>query len=275
MITVRNLTKAFRGHTVLDSVEFKLPSNSIIGLCGRNGAGKTTLIKLLLSIYNPNEGEVKNLSQHTKVIFDVPPQLNSLKVRDYLNFFALLYRDSVLSDTEVSEILNRVNLGAYKNKRVFQLSYGMKKILYISTLLLGETDLAVVDEPFNGLDPISLSIVKGIFLQVKADNNALILISSHLLNELADICEHFLIVKDADIRYIESISDESKKVRLVCSTPIEPYEILGDLGDITLNTSTSYDIVLSEGTSSADVVRRLYERGIIFREIYYKNVINV
>ena len=275
MVMVDGISKSFETQLVLKPTTFLLKPNSIVGLCGRNGVGKTTLLKLMLNINIPDTGVIVREYAHAKVIFDMPPQLDSFKIKHFLELFALIYRGEKLEKKEVCLILERVNMRVSPEKKVGKLSFGMKKMLYISTLLLGQTDFAVIDEPFNGLDPISISIVKSIVLEIKEKYGATIIISSHLLNELSEMCEHFLVVKNCDVRYIDDISSTNAVLKITYDNDERMLGILEKFGTIIESALNYCEIYLNDGVYSSDVVQALNQAGIVFREIYYKNVFDI
>ena len=169
MIKVTNLRKRFGKSIILNDVSFEINEGIIIGVIGENGAGKTTLFRCILNICQFENGKIVNSSKKRKVIFDVAPKLKKFTVLQYLKYFTLLYDEKTNNQdgTDIDAILTKTNLICFKNRKVSELSFGMKKLLYISTLLIGKTEFAVVDEPFNGLDEKSRDIVKNILVDLK------------------------------------------------------------------------------------------------------------
>lgn len=204
MIKVTNLKKKFGKSIILNDVSFKIDDGNIIGVIGENGAGKTTLFRCLLNICQTENGNVENSSKNRKVIFDVSPKLKGFTVRQYLKYFILLYdkKNDNQNGMDIETILTRINLACFKDKKVSELSFGMKKLLYISTLLIGKTEFAVIDEPFNGLDEKSRNIVKNILIDLKREYNATVIVSSHQHEQLEDICDCYLEVGNGNANYI-------------------------------------------------------------------------
>ena len=105
--------------------------------------------------------------------------------------------------------------------------------------------------------------------------NRPLVLNSHLLNELSNICEHFLIIKDSIVRYVESVSEESPLIRLVFEGEADIQQILQDIGKTSNVGPFLYDIAITAGHRSSDIVRRLYENKIIFSQIYYLNIFDI
>lgn len=204
MIKVTRLKKNFGKSVILNDVSLEIEDASIIGVVGRNGSGKTTLFRCLLNICQIENGNIENRSKRRKVIFDLAPKLKGFTVRQYLKYFILLYdeKNDNQNRMDIDSILAIINLACFQHKKVSELSFGMKKLLYISTLLIGRTEFAVIDEPFNGLDEKSRNIVKNILLNLKEKYNATIMVSSHQHEQLSDICDCYLKIENGDVCYI-------------------------------------------------------------------------
>lgn len=199
---------------ILNDVSFEIEEGIIVGVIGKNGAGKTTLFRCLLNICQYENGKVENSSKCRKVIFDVPPKLRNFTVQQYLKYFILLYGDE--NDNQdrmnIDTILAKINLVHFKDKKVSKLSFGMKKLLYISTLLIGKTEFVVVDEPFNGLDEVSRNIVKNIFVNLKRECRATVIVSSHQHEQLEDICDCYLKVENGNVNYVPSYKNRRLEI---------------------------------------------------------------
>lgn len=212
MIKVINLRKKFGKSIILNDVSFEIKEGIIIGVIGKNGAGKTTLFRCILNICQFENGKIVNSSKNRKVIFDVAPKLKKFTVLQYLKYFTLLYDEKTDNQDgmDIDAILTKINLIRFKNRKVSELSFGMKKLLYISTLLVGKTEFAVVDEPFNGLDEKSRDIVKNILVDLKRKYNATVVVSSHQHEQLDDICDCYLEVGKGNVNYIPFYKESTR-----------------------------------------------------------------
>ena len=271
MINTVNVSKKLNNKLIISDTSFTVSSGRIVGLCGQNGSGKTTLIKLLLGIYEPDSGQIELDSNEKKAVFDTPPSIGNVSVKDYLDFFALLYKGSKLSSNERIELLKRCNLQLYENKKIAQLSYGMKKLLYISSILIGKSKLIVLDEPFNGLDAASINAVKQMCAQIRDTQSSTIILSSHLLGELDDFCDDFLQLQLGKTSVSNSAFYKGKTIRLTADLdiPSDIYDNLCLLGQVKKLRDGVFDIELFDGKTSSDIINFLMLAGIKFSEIYY------
>ena len=267
-IHASNVSKSIKGKDILIDVSIELNPASIIGLCGHNGSGKTTLLKSLLGLYKC-KGTIKNNCNSVKTIFDTPPEDKNLTVYDYLKFFFLLYSGRQAKKSDVLTILDRINLSKCINKKMSTLSFGMKKMVYISTLLIGETSLAIVDEPFNGLDTQSITIVKNLLVELKNTQHATILISSHLLHELESICDGFIEIVSQRAYQTQRLSISCQELCLVCDDNEKTKALLSKCCTYVSRDHGCYYLKLNNMFSSMDIVKLLLENQILFSEIYY------
>lgn len=271
MLSATSISKSFNNKIIISNASFSLPQGSIIGLCGRNGSGKTTLIKLLLNIYEPDCGSIKSSIETRKAIFDMPPSLGNVSIKEYLDFFALLYRGTKLTVVERRELLDRCDLQSYEKKKFSQLSYGMKKLLYISTLLIGSTTLVIMDEPFNGLDEGAIEKVKKICNEIRRTQFSTILISSHQLDELEAFCDEFLLIRKGEVYSSKSTLCKSRIVKLITNATLmtEMFNKLSAFGNVQIIREGEYEIELYNSMESTDIIEFLIKADVVFTEIYY------
>ncbi|WP_292470323.1 ABC transporter ATP-binding protein [Methanolobus sp.] len=223
-ISTKNLYKKYEARYVLKDLSLNVEKGSIYGFLGQNGAGKTTTIKILSGLSIPDEGQIiiENMDMHMeadkiKSIIGLVPQdsdfYNERTALSQMNYFARLKGLSKSEAKEQSEILlERVGLENEMTKKVGSFSHGMKKRLSIAQALLDNPKILILDEPTNGLDPVGVRQVKQIIRECN-DNGITILVSSHNLLELQEICTHVGILKSGrlitegaigDIRQLES-----------------------------------------------------------------------
>lgn len=234
MIQVRNLVKKFDKREILKDLSLNVHKGSVYGLVGSNGAGKTTLLKVLAGIYRSDAGTVlmegqplyENNALKETIIF-IPDELfyfNQYSIREMANFFKRLY--STWDENRFQELSKVFNIDT--NRRVSKLSKGMKRQVSFWIALCVKPNLLILDEPLDGLDPMVRNRVKKLLLADVAEREMSILISSHNLRELEDICDYMGILHDGKI-IIESELDTIKrginKVQIAFSGDI-PEEIL-------------------------------------------------
>ncbi len=202
MLSIKNVTKRYDGHTAVDDLSLVVEPGGIYGLLGPNGAGKTTTIRMIMNIIQPDEGSIDifdaPLSEKTKEKIGYLPEergmYRKMKVLDHLVFLGEIKGiDRSTAVMRANEWLDRVELGDWRDKEVEALSKGMQqKIQFISTVL-HDPQLVILDEPFSGLDPINTQILKDIIITMKNEGRTVIL-STHLMDQVEKLCERICLI---------------------------------------------------------------------------------
>jgi len=216
MIEVRQLHKKFGDLEVLKGLDLNIGKGSIYGLVGSNGAGKTTFLKILAGIYRPELGSIliegnsvfENTQVKDKMIF-IPDDLfyfNQYSIRETADFFREVY--STWDENRFRELSSV--FGIDLKRRVSKLSKGMKRQVSFWLALSVKPQVLILDEPLDGLDPMIRSKVKKLLLADVAESEMSILISSHNLRELEDICDCMGILHKGSL-LIESELDALKR----------------------------------------------------------------
>lgn len=221
MIKGLNIDKYLGGDKILDDVSISVGKGSIYGLIGPNGAGKTTLIKTLVGIYEPENGEVIISGEGIKENTKVKSRLGY--VSDYQNFYPnFRVKEMVEFYKNTYPLWNEYRYNALKKifrldekKRIRNLSKGMKTQLSLMLNLSITPEVLVLDEPTSGLDPVIKRKVLDIIIDEVSTNETTVLISSHHLGELEQICDHIGIIYEGKILMEESIDNLKSKVRKV------------------------------------------------------------
>lgn len=202
-ISTDGLTKRFRsGQVAVDGIDLRVPRGAIYGFIGPNGSGKTTTIRMLLGLVSPTSGTASLLGgRMPEAGRDVLPRVGTLvegpAFHPYLSGIANLHRvdaaDATANPrtraTRTTAALERVGLAAAAKKNYRQYSLGMKQRLGLAAALLQPRDLLILDEPTNGLDPQGTREVRTLLREI-ADQGATVLVSSHLLGEIEQVCTH-------------------------------------------------------------------------------------
>ncbi|NEO97544.1 MAG: ABC transporter ATP-binding protein [Symploca sp. SIO2E9] len=195
------LTKQFDRHLAVNEVDLQVTEGEVYGLIGPNGAGKTTLIRMLVAAEEPTTGEIylhgnrflrdksnSTLKRRLGYLPDDFPLYDDLTVWDYLDYFARLYRLRDPKRTQrLCEVLELVQLTNKRNSIISTLSRGMKQRLSLGRTIIHEPILLVLDEPVSGLDPIARMQFREI-IKILQEAGMTILISSHVLSDLAQLC---------------------------------------------------------------------------------------
>ena len=189
VLELDGLIKDFDNKRAVDKVSLKLKRGEILGLLGPNGAGKTTTIRMTMNIIAPDSGTIKILGEHfseklKERIGYLPEErglYRKMKVSDTLRFFGEL---KGMTGDEIKsrgrELLKRFDLEDYYEKKVEELSKGMAQKLQFITTIIHAPDLLILDEPFSGLDPVNIELVKDIILEKKKEGISIIF-STHLM----------------------------------------------------------------------------------------------
>ena len=213
MIKVSNITKTFDDFTALDNLSLEVGNSSIYGLVGYNGAGKTTLLKTIAGVYVPDSGTVEmdgvNLFKHPEKkqeLFYVPDDLYfglASSMKSMASYYKSFYPNFCM---ETFRKLSGL-FGLDVNKKIMGFSKGMQRqaemVLGLSTL----PKVILLDESFDGLDPAKRNLTKKLLLDYMADKECSILISSHNLHELADMCDHIALMNGKSIAMDCAVDD--------------------------------------------------------------------
>lgn len=196
MIDAKNISKTFDDFTALDNVSIKVNKGSIYGLLGPNGAGKSTLLKILTGVYKENNGNClidnkpvyENIAIKNKIIFlnDELFFFPLSSINSMVDFYSSIYKN--FDFNRFSELKKIFKLDV--KKRLSTFSKGMQRQAIFMITLCCMPDILILDEPFDGLDPIIRYSIKKIIINDVANRNMTVLISSHNLRELEDLCDH-------------------------------------------------------------------------------------
>ncbi|MBW2294741.1 MAG: ABC transporter ATP-binding protein [Deltaproteobacteria bacterium] len=208
MIQVENFSKSYDNNRAVDGLSFEVAGSSILGLVGPNGSGKTTTLRVLAGVLPPSSGTLRvagydvaaaplEAKRRLAFIPDVPHLFENLTVWEHLEFTARVYRLQQAGGWEqaAEELLAEFELHDQRDKMADQLSLGMSQKVVMCCALLHEPDVLLLDEPLTGLDPRGIRTLYRA-LEQRASNGASIVLSTHLLGQIGDLCDRFLILKE-------------------------------------------------------------------------------
>ncbi|HVA44777.1 MAG TPA: ABC transporter ATP-binding protein [Pirellulales bacterium] len=236
MIETRDLTKVYGDLHAISHLDIKLDAGDVFGFIGPNGSGKTTTMKILATLLNPTWGEAyvcgHSIYTHPKEIRrligympDFFGVYDDMKVIEYLEFFAAAYRIKGAKRRKVcDEVLDLVDLGYKRQALVTSLSRGMTQRLGLARVLLHDPQVLLLDEPASGLDPRARIEIRQLLKELRKMGKT-IMVSSHILPELADICNKIGIIERG---VLEVNSDVEEVMRRVRRQPILKIGVVGD-----------------------------------------------
>ena len=272
-LSVKDYSLKYNGNTILDKVSFELEKGRILGIIGPSGAGKTSLIKALVGIYASkpseisidNEGVYDNKKVKEKIAFVPDEQVSFylITVTEAINYYKSIYKN--FSEDRFYK-LNKI----FKipiNKRFMQLSKGMKVRVNLMLALSIDSEVIILDEPTSGLDPILKKKVIEIIGKEIQDKNKSIIISSHNLSDLEQVCDDILIISNGTVNYYNSLDklrNNIKKVQIAFDKPI--YEEDLKIEGVTSIKSVGRVFTLITENYNKDFVEKLESKGPLFIE---------
>ena len=278
VLKTNGIVKKYGSNTVLNGINMTINRGDIYGFIGKNGAGKTTFMRVVLSLTTKTEGEVEFFDHKTieevglKVgsLIESPGLYKNASAYENLKRFSILYG---ADEDKIPEILEIVGLGKTGNRKVKNFSLGMKQRLGIAVALLGDPELLLLDEPINGLDPEGIKEIRDVIVRLNKEKHITILISSHLLDELAKVVTRYGIINNGVL--IEEI--EAKELKEKCKNkliiesdnPRKAQEILTKIvpaKSISINSNLLE--ISSDIEKAADMNKELVNKGIAVSAIY-------
>lgn len=226
IIETHLLTKKYGLTTVVDHANIHVKQGRIYGLLGRNGAGKTTIMKMILGLSSISSGDIHLFGKPLKrnegklyprigSIVEIPGFYPNLTGTENLKIFARLR--GTIRQSAVKDTLKIVGLPFNDKKTFSSYSLGMKQRLGIANSLLNDPELLILDEPTNGLDPIGISEVRTLFRKLCTEQGKTILISSHILSEIALMADDIGIIHEGKLLEENSMAElETKNEKYIC-----------------------------------------------------------
>ncbi|QDP39821.1 ABC transporter ATP-binding protein [Radiobacillus deserti] len=211
MITLNGVNKIY-GNDVkaLNNIDLQLRKNKVIGLIGKNGAGKTTLIETIIGLLEPSSGDISytNLSKdNIGYLPDEPVFINHVSVLEMLHYINLVRRLG-LTKEELINRLQEVDLAEVKDKPTENLSRGMRQRLAYVVATLHKPNVLLLDEPFTGLDPVHLEMMKKHLIEYSIDR--CIVFSTHIFAFASQLCNEFVLLDEGKIKEIITLKEGEK-----------------------------------------------------------------
>ena len=279
MLEVKNIVKKYGTNTAVNDLSFTVDDGEIFGLLGENGAGKTTTFRIIMGLLEPNSGNV--LLDHEKIDYSKTDKigfvteerslLTKLSVQEQIEFYATLKgMEKQEIDKRLDQWLEKFEITSYKNRKIKELSKGNQQKIQFISAVIHEPKLLILDEPFTGLDPINVKLMKEAIIDLK-NKGCSIIFSSHQMEYIEDFCEKLVILvkgkpilegnlKDIKESYAKKNilikgdinTDEIKKIKGVISVGLEKGEYVVKIENIDVaskvfakiknNNITKYDV---------------------------------
>ena len=273
-IELRNVTKTFGQTAAVQDLNLVIPYGGLYGFIGPNGAGKTTTIRLILSIFFPDSGEIsvlgyKSALQARSRIGYLPEErgvYRKMRVGAFLSYIAGLKGVKDLNlDKTVRASLERVGLGGTEGKRCEELSKGMLQKVQLLAAVIHKPDLLILDEPFSGLDPVSTRLLRDLVLE-ESRRGATILFSTHVMPQAEEICQNVIMIH----RGRKVLDEALATIRSQYDPRTIEFDPLDSSADLSLLAKlpgvervepddSGYKIFLVDGSTPAEAMHRIID----------------
>ena len=222
MITVKNVCKKYGSFVAVDNISFEINDGEIIGLLGPNGAGKSTTMNMLTGFIEPTSGEIlingfdiskksKKAKSNIGYMPENVPLYKDLTVKEFISYMAeLKYVKGKDKKNMVADIMAKTNLTDVQNKLIKNLSRGYKQRVSMAGALVGSPKILILDEPTVGLDPKQITEIRELIKSLAKDHT--IIISSHILSEISQMCEKVIILNKGKLIAIDTPENLENKV---------------------------------------------------------------
>jgi len=278
MISLRHVQKQFGGQRAIEDLDLEVKRGEIFGLLGHNGAGKSTAIGMMLGQVWPTDGEVRicgfdvnaqrrHALKKVGAIFETPVFYDYLSA--WRNLEILSHYTAPTPAKRIQEVIDWVGLTGREKSKVQTYSHGMRSRLALAQALLPRPELLILDEPSDGLDPEGIHETRQTILRLHREFGLTILLSSHLLNEVEQLCTRIAVLNRGKKVFDGTVAEATRRqnwVRLRVGNFASAIEQLRRAGLVT-GERDGHLIALRDGVATDEVVRLLVGRGISVFEI--------
>ncbi len=269
-IYASQLCKAYASVVAVDDLSFEVARGEIFGLLGPNGAGKTTTIRMLMDILKPDSGSIRLLGQAPgaarRRVGYLPEErglYKDLRVTECLVYLGQLKGlTRARGQQRAAELLERVGLAEWGRRKVDELSRGMQQKVQLLASLIHEPELVILDEPFQGLDPINAEMVRALIRDLRAEGKTIVL-SAHEMSLVEMLCERIALIHHGRA-VLNGRLDEIK--RRFSPNAIEispPLPLAGWPGVVQVDTTDGRQrVTLAPGVQPSDLLKQIFDRGL-------------
>ena len=206
-VKVNNLIKNFKNESVLNDINYEFVSGNIYGILGRNGSGKSVLLKIISGLYKQDQGKVlydeinyndgNDFPKDVGISIEDPSFLNDLTGYENLELLASI--QNKIGKDDINKVLDIVNLTEEKDKKYKKYSLGMKQKLSLAQAFMEKPKVLLLDEPFNGIDRVSVDKIKSYLLSLKKED-VLIIITTHIKDDITGLCDIMLEIEEGKLK---------------------------------------------------------------------------
>lgn len=284
ILSVKNLTKIFNNKLAVNNISFQVEAGQIFGLLGPSGSGKTTVMRIICGFCNFNKGSVKicnhsiytdkkRATENLGCFIETPRFFESMSGYSNLKYFAKLSK--IKSKEKIINCATIVGLKDQLNKKVSKYTTGMKQKLGIAQALLTDPKLLIFDEPLTGLDINSMNEIRTLLKYISKQENVSIVLSSHMLGEMEELCDVIAVMNNGqieDIKTIAQLKDQSeydKKLQITVDYPNFAGKIVLNELKHKVSVAGNSIIVYTAEESLAKIIERLKAYHISIFKIEY------
>ena len=280
MIELRQLHKIFAGRTAVDNLDLTVLQGAIFGLLGHNGAGKSTTIGMMLGQVWPTSGDVmvcghdvtrarQNALHHVGAIFESPVFYDYLS--GWRNLEILTHYSAPTPASRIREVVEWVGLSGREQSLVKTYSHGMRARLALAQALLPNPKLLILDEPSDGLDPEGIHEMRLTILRLHRELGLTIFLSSHLLNEVEQLCTRIAVMKQGKKVFEGTIADVKNNGNVVRLRVGDFENAVCELQKLKMieGARDGQFVTLAPDVATHDIIKRLVEQGMPVHEVAY------
>lgn len=269
MLKVENITKYYNKTKAVDNLSFTVEKGEIFGLLGENGAGKTTTFRIILGLINASSGNVTldgkkidySLTDKIGYVTEERSLLTKMTVKDQILLYGVLKgmsEDNILK--EMRKWLKKFQISDYENRKIKELSKGNQQKIQFIAAVINKPKLLILDEPFSGLDPINVEMLKKAIIELQ-ETGCSIIFSSHQMEQIEDFCEKLVILSHGKVvvaGYLKDIKNEYRKKNILLRGDNLPLDKIRKLkGIISLEEHRGEYLVKIESLDIADSIFKI------------------
>ncbi|MCI2041977.1 MAG: ATP-binding cassette domain-containing protein [Bacilli bacterium] len=269
MLKVENITKYYNKTKAVDNLSFTVEKGEIFGLLGENGAGKTTTFRIILGLINASSGNVTldgkkidySLTDKIGYVTEERSLLTKMTVKDQILLYGVLKgmsEDNILK--EMRKWLKKFQILDYENRKIKELSKGNQQKIQFIAAVINKPKLLILDEPFSGLDPINVEMLKKAIIELQ-ETGCSIIFSSHQMEQIEDFCEKLVILSHGKVvvaGYLKDIKNEYRKKNILLRGDNLPLDKIRKLkGVISLEEHRGEYLVKIESLDIADSIFKI------------------